>query len=260
MRPPAGAAHTPVVYTASFGGLDDVRAPAPQPNPMRFVCFVSDDSERPGWETIKVTSLPTDSRRASRAIKVFPHLLFPDHSTSIWVDASARIVGDVSLFPDYVSDESPIAVMPHAERHDVYEEERICQLLAKDDRKLMSGQVSRYRKEGLPKKSGLIQSGLIVRAHNSPACKRFMTAWWTEIEEWSVRDQLSFPYVAWKLGFNLALLPRSFASEPHLYFSEHRKHIVYDARGLAKVPLRYWPLVNLVFRARDKLLLLLGRI
>lgn len=260
IRPAAGIADVPVIYTASFGQVDDVLAPAAQSRPMRFVCFVEHDRSLPGWEAVKVGHLPWDSRRASRVIKLFPHILFPSHSTSVWVDASAHITGDISEIVQYVTADRPIAAMPHGERRDVYSEEKVCRLLAKDDPKLMRKQIERYRAEGLPRDSGLIQGGLLVRAHNSPGCTQFMQAWWNEIVTGSVRDQLSFPYVAWKLNAEVTLLPRRFASGSQVDFRPHSRQIVYDSGGRARVPFRYWPVINLAFRARDRLLLLLGRI
>jgi hypothetical protein len=52
--------------------------------------------------------------------------------------------------------------------------------------------------------------------------KRFDEVWWDEISRHSRRDQLSFNYVAWKLGFEYSTLPgcvdqnEFFDRKPHL--------------------------------------------
>jgi hypothetical protein len=46
---------------------------------------------------------------------------------------------------------------------------------------------------------------VILRRH-TPAVAAFNEAWWAEIQAGSRRDQVSFTYVAWKLGLRYATI------------------------------------------------------
>lgn len=45
------------------------------------------------------------------------------------------------------------------------------------------------------------ENGCMVRDHNDEFVKKLMNDWQNEIMKYSVRDQLSFPYVCWKNHF-----------------------------------------------------------
>ena len=53
---------------------------------------------------------------------------------------------------------------------------------------------------------GMTASGVLVR-RNTKANAKFNEAWWTEVNNGSVRDQLSFGYVSWKLDFVYEQMP-----------------------------------------------------
>jgi len=48
-------------------------------------------------------------------------------------------------------------------------------------------------------------------------------AWWREIEAGSVRDQLSFNYCAWRLGFAYRTFPGNFRTGSALELLGHRR-------------------------------------
>ena len=69
---------------------------------------------------------------------------------------------------------------------------------------IINSQVERYRKDGYPENNGQARNTVLVRRHNDKMIIKSMEDWWLEIKYGSKRDQLSFPYVAWKnnLKFN----------------------------------------------------------
>ena len=51
-----------------------------------------------------------------------------------------------------------------------------------------------------PENYGLVQTNIMVRKHNDQYCKDLMEKWWSELKDYSHRDQLSFNYALWKVG------------------------------------------------------------
>lgn len=95
---------------------------------------------------------------------------------------------------------SSILCFPHPERQCICEELAACILQTCANNRDMINQVSDYLKEGYPLNYGLYECGCIMRLHNDMAIKSLMSKWENEVLKYSVRDQLSFPYVCWKYG------------------------------------------------------------
>jgi hypothetical protein len=86
---------------------------------------------------------------------------------------------------------------------------------------IIDAQIARYRAEGLPESSGLIEAPILLRRH-TPAVARLNAAWWAELARGSRRDQLSFNYASWKLGFCYATFPLSLAVRNGLFVKFRR--------------------------------------
>ena len=155
------------------------------------------------WEVQKIRwAHPLCSRRTARYHKCLPHLVLPPHQKSLWVDGNLTFK-NVNPLTDivnvYLSDGVDVATFRHADRQCVYQEEHACVLFRKDHADIMRAQVNKYKTEGYPTYNGLAETGCLVRRNND-IVKEFNNTWWSEIEQHSFRDQLSFPYVCWKLG------------------------------------------------------------
>ena len=57
-------------------------------------------------------------------------------------------------------------------------------------------QMEHYWLEGFPDHFGNVYCGILLREHNHPVCRKLMEDWWEQIDRYSRRDQISFPY--WK--------------------------------------------------------------
>jgi hypothetical protein len=57
-----------------------------------------------------------------------------------------------------------------------------------------------YLFDGYPYNNGLVATWVLHR-DNTGKNHHFCAAWWEQVKNYSIRDQLSFNYVAWKLNF-----------------------------------------------------------
>lgn len=223
-----------VVYTALFGDKDLLWPVLPVARgDAKYICF-SDKPRRevglwthvgnrkwphilggtgkccpttpPSWEVRVVDVLQKEgNRRAARRYKALPHK-YLDADVSIWVDANVRLLLPPEVMIDKWLRLSNIATCVHPDRKGAYEEIRACIKMRKDNKAVLLNQEERYRAEGLPIRSGLASTRCVIRRH-VPQMKDLNEAWWYEVETYSVRDQISFPFVCWKQGIHWGVIP-----------------------------------------------------
>lgn len=191
-----------VVYTANIGKYDILPEPLVQDDRIDYVCF-TDDAEyhSASWHVEHVKNESGDNPLETRKYKFFPEQYFPEYEISIWVDSKFQITGSLFEYVKCYAKTRPMLCFPHPERNDIYEEAAICVKLDKVPFLDISRQILHYYDEGFPKNFGLIEGGCLTRLHHDAAVKRTMQQWWHEINSFTRRDQISFPYVAWKNAF-----------------------------------------------------------
>ncbi len=197
-----------VVYTAIFGNKDRLVDPQVTPRNVDFVCFTDQDLSSAVWRVHKIEPEFSDSRLQAKMFKVLPHKFLPDYDISIWVDGNVLIRGDVNKLIDKYLRDHDIAFFDHRNlqpdaRGCIYEEAKALLEMAgkgkvKDDPRIIQQQIDDYSAQGYPKNNGLIVGGVILRRHNLPQVIEVMEKWWQEINKYSIRDQLSFNFVAWQ--------------------------------------------------------------
>ena len=198
-----------IVYTAIFGGYDELPNPQFIPEGWDFVCFTDSDIKSKVWNIKKVPAVYEDSTRNARKYKVLPHRWFPNYEYSLWVDGNILIRDDINeLIPEYLNKVN-IAVHDHNQnqldpRNCVYEEAKTILYFGhkngnyKDDPRIIQKQIQRYTDEGYPSYNSLAVTMQLLRKHNEKDCIKIMEQWWEEIKYGSKRCQLSFNYSIWK--------------------------------------------------------------
>ncbi|MCY7152798.1 DUF616 domain-containing protein [Streptococcus gallolyticus subsp. gallolyticus] len=197
-----------VVYTCVTGEYERPVEPLYKPSNVDY--FVITDMEidsNSKWKKIDINSIKELSSlnniEKSRFPKILPHRIFQDYDYSIYVDANVRIISDIRKSISSLG-KIPFASHWHPERNSIYQEAKACILAKKGNPKLITEQMVRYRKLGMPDNFGLIECNILVREHNSESCKKLMELWWEEfINSKSYRDQLSLPFVIWHLGYTM---------------------------------------------------------
>lgn len=204
-----------VIYTAVFGGYDTLN-PVTNGYGHSHICFTDRAQKAAGWVFIEDVWRANTPRRAARMRKVLSHQFLPDAKYSIWVDGNIELPTSISpdtLISAYLKD-ADMAAFAHPNRDCTYQEAVACARLHKDDPSVLERQVLKYRRKGFPSGSGLVATGILIRRHTEQV-REFNEAWWAEICRYSVRDQVSFMYAAWKTNTRCRIIPGRIGARHH---------------------------------------------
>ena len=156
------------------------------------------------WKKIDIAmlSLPCDSpNEINRYIKLHPHEFFKDYEYSLYVDGNIQIVTDVLPMVNKMTEKEIIALHAHDRRSCAYKEAKVFFDIPRLRKFAQAAdrQMAAYRERGFPEDFGLFENPIIIRKHNDLVCQEVMDLWWEQLVTYSMRDQLSLPYVLWKL-------------------------------------------------------------
>lgn len=225
----APAAFEHVVYTCVTGGYDDVSAPAEVDPSVNYVCF-SDQPDRAikGWEMRAVPIEWGGGAKANRYAKMHPHLLFPGHEKSVYVDGNIEVISGIRTLMDAALAHEPIALYEHPFRKSIFDEAEECVAIGFDWRWRIMSQMRRYEQAGFPEAFGLYECNVLFRRHHDNRVIQLMDFWWNEYSNGVKRDQLSFPYLAWRIGLGIQSLGSSDPRFGQRFFRmrpDHQKHM-----------------------------------
>ncbi|KAK6938757.1 Protein of unknown function DUF616 [Dillenia turbinata] len=215
-----------VVSTCAFGGGDNLYQPIGMSEAsLKKVCYVAfwdeitlsiqesggnkvgEDHYIGNWRKIVVRELPfSDQRLNGKIPKMLAHRLFPHARYSIWVDAKSQFRRDpLSVLEALLwRSNSVLGISEHGARSSVYDEAKAVVHKNKATPEEVEVQLTQYRLDGLPEdkrfngKKALAEASIILRKH-TPLSNLFMCVWFNEVVRFTSRDQLSFPYVLWRL-------------------------------------------------------------
>lgn len=211
-----------VVYTAIAGEYDDLKEPDFVCEDIDYVCFTNNKKIKSDiWEIEYIEECIMSNIELARRLKILPHKLFPEYKTSIWVDGAFKIKKDIREYITKYGKAGPILCFPHSSRKCIYEEQAACINVGNSSVEDIIGQVSSYYSEGYPFYNGLYETGCIVRNHNDEMCIKIMNEWMEEIEKYSFRDQISFPYICWKNNFTPDICDVSIYNNEWLTYNRH---------------------------------------
>jgi hypothetical protein len=197
-----------VVYTALFGNYDTLPGQPRVPG-IPFVCFTDDPALRaPGWEIRLRRPRYPHPRLAAKWYKLLAHRALPGARHAIWIDACVALTGPGAVARLLGAlGPSGLALCRHPDRDNIYDEAAASVTLRKYDGLPILEQVEAYRRAGLPDTHGLWAGGVIVRDLARPSIRRLGRWWMRENLRWTYQDQLSLPYVLWRLGIAPDPLP-----------------------------------------------------
>ena len=201
-----------VIYTCITGNYDQLNNHSHIHPDWDYICFTDDlsikNKNNASWKIKPLFFDKMDNVRNNRWHKLHPHILFPEHERSVYVDSNINILSN-EFFDDIniaIKESKKISLGPHYSRNCIYDELDACLKFEKDDPEIMKEQINLIRKDGFPENHGLFENNIIYREHHDPDVIKIMNDWWWWIENYSRRDQLSFTYVLWKNNFRISPL------------------------------------------------------
>ena len=191
-----------IVYTAITGNYDELKEPLFLSDDITYVCITNNREIKSNvWNMEYIENDSLDNVHLARHIKMNPHIYFHEYETSVWVDGKYQIMDDLREYISLYQKESDVLCFPHPERRCICNEAAACIAANSGNKKDIILQVADYLRDGYPLNYGLYETGCIVRRHNDEKVKMLMRLWEGEVLKYSIRDQLSFPYICWKNNF-----------------------------------------------------------
>lgn len=199
-----------VVYTCITNNYDRLKEPLLVEKNLDYIVFSqnNDSSSKSNWQH---KCLPEDLKNtvgnfANRYCKMNPFILFKGYDFAIYIDGNVQIISEIScLYSIAKKSKIGIAMHKHSIRNCIYEESKRCIEIGKGNKNGINNQIKKYKEEGFPKNFGLLEATIIVVDLKNDKAKVIFDAWWIEFcNTNSKRDQLSLPYVIWKLGYKMS--------------------------------------------------------
>ena len=219
-----------VVYTCVTGGYDQIMQ-EPLTKRHQFIYFTDEErkSNSDYWTVTPVENLKWKGNQINRYYKLHPSEFLQPYRYSMYIDGDVQIISDITPFFDAAKESKyGIAMHAHSDRNCVYKEAQACILLRRGDKDAILKQTEQYRKDGFPENFGMCMAKMIVIDNENPYSKIILDAWWDEfIRSKSGRDQLSFPYVIWKMGYKIedfAILGNNIYLNPKIRVRNLGKH------------------------------------
>ena len=206
------------VYTAIFGGVDELKEPFVITQGWNYVCYTDQDFKSSVWKIIKVPVQSCGPAKTARWFKINFHRHIDD-KYSLWIDGTFYINTDLNRW--WRRFHPPMTVIKHPFDNCIYTDIESCISLGKGNHGDLVRQKTDYKKS-VPTNNGLISSGVLMR-ENTREVIELCETWWDEVEKYSERDQVAFGYAAWKLpeAFNIIewdyTVQREFIHCPHLH-------------------------------------------
>lgn len=238
------------VYTCIIGSYDEVKEPLYVPDNCDFYAVTDIPiPEGSAWKRIDAASFEPlaallagnregnidgqskglASSLKARYFKMHPHRLFPQYKYSVYVDGSFRIFSDLTEHVNRIEHHG-LSCFRHPRRNNVFEEIKECRAVFKDSADNLEKAAALLDKEAALRDYGLISSGMLVREHHHPMCRKIMADWWEAVQKYTIRDQIVMPYVLYKNGVlvdEIATLGRNVHLEYSYEIIPHRKSVKY---------------------------------
>lgn len=191
---------TGLVYTALFGGRDYPMAVTPEPG-VDFLMF-ADGPIPNGWNRGPRTPF-TNPRLRARLIKTLAPVepWGENYDWTLWIDASHSPKVPVKrMAEEWLRFGHIFAAYAHHAWDCTYTEIRKCIALKKDTAERLEPVAAFLREQGFPEDYGQIASTVLLRKQCN-VVRQHALAWHQDMTLMSIRDQVSFMYEIWKLGY-----------------------------------------------------------
>ena len=195
------------VYTCISGMYDKI-SPLSNGEYQDVSCICFSDYEYSaglGWHyhTFESPRRLTNGHDINRYHKIFPQRVLRGCRYSVYVDGNIRYIGSYrKLVEEFRKSGAALGAFRHPEKRTIKEEAEACQKQGKFDKydlARIDHQMEFYSEEGLNLNAPVTANYLLVRDNMHPRLQIAMSLWWSQLFEFTKRDQLSLNYVLWKM-------------------------------------------------------------
>lgn len=207
------------VYSCVTNDYDTI-APPPKWNDVDFILFTDNENYiAEGWDVRLV-----DKNTYYKYIKMHPHVLLPDYTHYLWIDASMQIIGSKQMFLS-VFKSSDFVQFKHPHRSCVFQEIDKCIELKKDTEEILLKQKDYIQQLGITcyNTKMLYQSGTLW-IKNTAKNIEFLELWYNETIQFSRRDQISIISTIHKIGWQPKQLEFGYFRQM-IKLSKHKKPV-----------------------------------
>lgn len=196
------------VYTALFGGYDELRLPAYKPVGWDFICFSDQPMAAAGWD-VRLVDLPGGSpAMKNRRLKILPYDSLSEYDYSLYLDSNVALLGDPShLYRRWLRGE-PFVAWRHPQRGSVFDELEAILASSRAEPSQVIDQYVFFTEQAVPDTIPMIEANFLWRDHRDIRVRMLMEQLWdhlTGFQTW--RDQPGLAYLMWKTGIRPAVFP-----------------------------------------------------
>lgn len=196
-----------IVYTCVSKNYERELMPVEPSDDLLFVAF-SDDPKNlhaPGWDVRAIESPKrlTSGHDINRFHKFFPHRLFPDHRWSIYIDGNLRYHGDFVELVRRMEGSGAAAGgfwQPHGRTLAEEADANRIQRFDKRDLAIVEEQLRVYAEAGVEGSRKIPTNHIMIRDHQAAGHAQAMSIWWSQLFEFTKRDQMSLIFALDQAG------------------------------------------------------------
>lgn len=204
-----------VVYTAIFGGYDQLREPRQRASGVQYICYTDNPNLKSDAWQIRLCQPTGDPWLQAKRFKILAHEAL-NCDISLWIDGR---IGLHDLNGSIEHFNAELSLRRHPQRSCIYAEATHCKRVRRGDPERIDAAVARYASEGHPANYGLWMGGVVLRKH-TPSVEAFNREWWRELVAGTSRDQIILPVLLRRHGLSFQTLAND---SPRLHIGNHLK-------------------------------------
>lgn len=213
-----------VIYTSVTGNYDCLKEPLVIDPRCDYICFTNNlpAKKETVWQYKKIPSVSDNLAILSRYPKMHPHVLLNNYNYSVYMDANIQIV-DYDFYNrvfEKISTGINLSGIKHPYRDCPYDEGYAIFSYSLDSLCNIIRTLKFLKKQGFPKHHGMFEANVIFRNHRCEQIQKQCEEWWSLINHYSKRDQLTYSYTLWKAGIPFDyLIPETESARDYKGFS-----------------------------------------
>lgn len=220
------------VYTCITGEYDDLKDIKKEEG-IDYLCFTNNRNIKSDtWKVVYIESENLDNISLARKNKIMMNdFIKENYDICVWIDGATVVRGNIHDFLETQCklDEYDMTVFNHGVRCCVYDEAAAIIRYRKESIEKVKKTIHFLKREKYPEKNGLTETTVLVRKTNSPEVDQTMKLWFELLMKYSIRDQLTFDYAAYKTGIKLNRLNLNVFDNHWFAWVQHNREVSFDS-------------------------------